>query len=396
MNVFKAPSDTAAVIVAAGSGARSGQNIPKQYCNLMGISVLERTLTPFLRLFSQEQIFLVINPAHHDYYADIADRHQIQLIEGGDTRSVSVKNAIDSLDGYTHVLIHDAARPFVTQKDIQSTLTALAENDAVTLAMPLSDTVHRFTEDQLSEVITREGLYAVQTPQGFFLSVLKSAYAKGNHTTGHTDDAGLVHAAGYPVKYVLGGAHNFKLTHPEDFTRAENILSAQIETRVGYGFDIHAFAKESADSFVMLGGVKVPCPAPVIAHSDGDVVLHALTDALLGTIGAGDIGVDFPPSDSTFKDWPSIRFIESALEKVRAAGGSIINIDMTVLSEIPKIGPYREQIVKSVAGMLDLSPQRVNIKATTFEKIGKIGRKEGIAAQAAVSIQFPRMKTDAR
>lgn len=376
------------LIVAAGSGTRLGGERPKQYLEIAGKPVLRRTVEVFLKLIPPENIHIVINDAHRALYEQaVAGLPLPPPVPGGSERNESVLNGIKSFSDLKDediLLVHDAARPFVRPRDILNLVDALKSDcAAATLAVPVADTLRR----EGGETVDRSGLWSVQTPQGFLFHIIKQAHEKANGN--FTDDAGMVAALGIPVRIVEGSRDNIKITTPGDLTLAEDMAMQMEKTqfRSGLGFDVHSF--DTSKENVILCGVKIPCPAALSGHSDADAGLHALTDALLGTIGAGDIGSFFPPSDPQWKGADSRIFIEKALSLVHEKGGRVVNADITFICEMPKIGPHRAAMQQNLGALLGLPPDRIGIKATTSEGMGFTGRKEGLAAQAIVSVEFP-------
>lgn len=381
------------LIVAAGSGTRLGGDLPKQYQKIGDVPLLRRTIEVFLKLIPPENIHIVISAAHSALYAQAVEGLTLlPPITGGSERNESVSNGIKALPHLKDndiLLIHDAARPFVRTEDILNLVKALSHDDtgsacvAATLAVPVADTLRRVDGAN----VDRKDLWAIQTPQGFHFTVVRQAHEKLKEN--FTDDAGMVAALGIPVKMVEGTRDNIKITTPGDMALAEDMLMCEKRTqfRSGFGFDVHSF--DTSKKNVILCGIEIPCAAALSGHSDADAGLHALTDALLGTIGAGDIGSFFPPSDLQWKGADSRIFVEKALSLVREKGGRIVNADITFICEIPKIGPHRAAMQQSLGALLGLPPDRVGIKATTSEGMGFTGRKEGLAAQAIVSVEFP-------
>lgn len=392
------------LLVAAGGGVRSGQPVPKQYCRLGGRAVLRHSLDLFKGIAGLGALITVINPEHSALYEEAAQGLALPSpVAGGATRKESVYKGLEALpsgDPDAIVLVHDAARPFVRTEDILALIQAIAEGaKAATLAHAVADTVLYATEREggvwSGEAAERTNLWAVQTPQAFRLGVIKKAHTEWPDGREATDDAGLVRALGVDVKLVQGSRLNFKITYPGDLLMAEDIYAAMsgMETRTGTGYDVHAFAEtEASPQSIRLCGVDIPFGRRLEGHSDADVGLHALTDALLGAIGAGDIGTHFPPSNPTFKGMDSAAFLKHAADLLRQKGGVLINADVTMICEAPKIGPHREAIVARIADILSVSPDRINIKATTTEGLGFTGRREGIAAQAAVNVTLPRSR----
>jgi len=305
---------------------------------------------------------------------------------GGEARQASVRNGLEAVaaaGGADRVLIHDAARPFLPAAVVERLLGALQEAEGAVPVLPVVDTLAR-ADGALSESIARDGLVRVQTPQAFRFERILAAHRAW--TGAATDDAQVARAAGLRVRAVEGDAALEKLTYSDDFARAEHRLGARMVSRTGLGFDVHAFA---ADKELWLGGLLIPHDRGLAGHSDADVVLHALTDAILGAIGEGDIGDHFPPSDPKWKGAASHIFLRHARDLVAARGGRIDHADVTIISEAPRIGPHREAMRAHVAALLGVPVTRMSIKATTTERLGFAGRGEGIAAQAVATVSLP-------
>lgn len=381
----------AALILAGGRGTRAGGGIPKQYREIDGISVLRRAIDCFVDCPAVNLIRVVIHADDQALYrAATAGLDILPPVIGGTERHLSAVNGLESLSDFETdiVLIHDAARPFADRGMIEQIIAALADAAGAIPALPVSDTLKRVasTDDLIEETVDRAGLWRAQTPQGFrFKAILKAHGQRDSDLP--TDDAAVMEEAGMVVCVVDGDERNIKVTTEADFDRAEQILEKhQMQTRVGTGFDVH---KLGPGDGVTLCGIMVPCDMSLIGHSDADVALHALTDALLGAIGCGDIGLHFPPSNPKWKGAASHIFVEAAAANIREAGGSIINVDVTIIGERPKIGPHRDEMRMKVAEFLDIPLDRVNIKATTTERLGFTGRGEGLAAQAIASVEVP-------
>jgi len=381
----------AALLLAGGRGTRAGGGIPKQYREIGGISVLRRAIDCFIDCPAVDLIRVVIHADDQELYrAATAGLDILPPVIGGTERHLSAVNGLESLSDFETniVVIHDAARPFADRGMIERVIAALADAAGAIPALPVSDTLKRVasTHDLIEETVDRAGLWRAQTPQGFrFKAILKAHGQRDSDLP--TDDAAVMEEAGMVVCVVDGDERNIKVTTEADFDRAEQILEKrQMQTRVGSGFDVH---KLGPGDGVTLCGVKVPCDMSLIGHSDADVALHALTDALLGAVGCGDIGLHFPPSDPQWKGAASHIFVEAAAADIRKAGGSIVNVDVTIIGEHPKVGPHREEMRASVAEYLDIPLDRVNIKATTTERLGFTGRGEGLAAQAVASVEVP-------
>jgi 2-C-methyl-D-erythritol 4-phosphate cytidylyltransferase/2-C-methyl-D-erythritol 2,4-cyclodiphosphate synthase len=378
------------LIAAAGSSARMGLNAPKQYQKIKGKSVLRHTVEKFININGLKDIYVVINPENQDLYNEAVQGLDIAPpATGSNTRKSSIYNALNSLINVSKdaiILIHDAARPLIHEEDIQNLLFAMEDNVAATLATPVKDTLHR--EDQN---VDREGLWSIQTPQAFKIGALIEAHEKFKDDDSFTDDAGIMRAMGHYVEIVPAKHPNFKITTPDDLTIVEAIMTqdTQRETRAASGFDVHAFEKAPSDRKFILGGVEINHSLALAGHSDADVVLHAITDALLGSINAGDIGTHFPPSDEQWKDADSAQFLQHAYDLLLGQGGKLNFVDVTIMAEEPKIGPNRVAIQNRIAEIFDIPSSRISIKATTTEKLGFTGRKEGIACQAIATITLP-------
>jgi 2-C-methyl-D-erythritol 4-phosphate cytidylyltransferase/2-C-methyl-D-erythritol 2,4-cyclodiphosphate synthase len=371
-----------ALIVAAGKGERLGGGIPKQFRKRGGKTVLRWAVDPFLRHPAIRDVRVVVAPGQEDAASEALTGAEIgSLIPGGPERSDSVQAGLSGLDTDA-VLIHDAARPFCPAAVIDRLIASLEFFEGAAPVLPVGDTLARIN-DRLGEPVDRSGLGRVQTPQAFRLDALRSSYERWNGQS-PTDETTVVRAAGYSVAAVEGDPALDKLTTPADFHKAEQWLAGRMVSRTGMGFDVHAFA---GDGPIMLGGVEVPHGRGLAGHSDADVVLHSITDALLGAAALGDIGQHFPPSDPQWKGAASDIFLAHAAELVRAQGGMIDHVDCTVIAEAPKVGPYRDGMRSRIAATLNLSEAQVSIKATTTEGLGFAGRREGIAAQAIVTIR---------
>jgi 2-C-methyl-D-erythritol 4-phosphate cytidylyltransferase/2-C-methyl-D-erythritol 2,4-cyclodiphosphate synthase len=385
-----------AIILAAGRGERSGQeNGPKQYRRIGGKSVLARAVDVFL---SDENCTRIIVVRHIDDEALCKQAlgsafERIEVVIGAGTRQASTLNALNHLHQSPpdYVMIHDAARPFVDSHLLSRIVDALEPGIGVLPAVAVSDTLKRAQHGELVEsTIARTNLFAAQTPQAFPFKAIHNAHlAASAERNDFTDDSAIAEWAGIPVKLVEGAPDNIKLTWKRDIEMADERLSGALnypDVRTGNGYDVHSFVP---GEHVTLGGVSIGYTHALNGHSDSDVALHALTDALLATCGAGDIGTHFPPTDQRWKDVASSIFVKHAASLIRAKSGRIANVDITLICEAPKIGPHREAMVGAISAMLDLDPDRVSIKATTNEKLGFIGRGEGIAAIATASIVFP-------
>lgn len=390
------PLPVAVLIVAAGRGLRAGGETPKQYRELAGRPVLRHALAPFLAEGAIGRIVAVIGADDEMLYAQsVSGLSQAQLatpVIGGETRQDSVRIGLQSLaaDGFDGiVLIHDAARPFVSPALIARALTAARQGLAAIPALAVTDTIKRIdAAGQVAETPPRDRLVSVQTPQAFRFRPLLAAHeaAAAESLTGFTDDAALMEWAGHAVATFPGDAENVKLTHPQDFATATERLERRLTVRVATGYDVHAF---TAGDYVWLGGVRIPHDQGVKAHSDGDVALHALTDALLGTLAEGDIGTHFPPSDPQWRGASSDRFLSFAAARIAERGGRIDHLDLTIVCEAPKVGPHRDAIRARIAEVAGIGLDRVAIKATTSERMGFTGRGEGLVAFATATVRLP-------
>ena len=390
---------TVAVIVAAGRGTRaqSGATVPKQYQPLAGEPVLSHSLRLLTGHPQIDATVVVIDPRDSDLYRGAAaayGRGLLPAVNGGATRQASVLAGLEAVGrrAPSRVLIHDAARPFLTTALVSELITALDVAPGAIAAERVSDTLKQEAADgTIARTVDRAGLWRAQTPQAFRYDVILDAHlrAAAAGRADFTDDAGLAEWAGVPVRLVASSGHNMKLTTAADIELAERMLAPPgqlLEPRNGTGFDVHRFA---TGDHVWLCGVKIPHTHRLEGHSDADVGLHALTDALLGAIGDGDIGEHFPPSEPAWRGAASRIFLLDAAKRVSALGGRIANVDVTFLCEAPKVGPHRLAMREAVAGILGIEAARVGIKATTMEGLGFIGRGEGIAAMASATVLLP-------
>ena len=379
-------NETVALVIGAGEGRRFGGEVPKQYCPLSGVAVMRRSLLAFLEHPDVTMVRAVIHPGHGALYHQAAQGLDLPSpVHGGTTRQQSVALGLESLAGEppSRVLIHDAARPLVAGGVISRVLAALDRSPGAIPALPVADTLKRGDDGIVAATVDRHNLWQAQTPQGFRYGDILAAHrqAAGDELT---DDAAVAERAGLAVAIVDGAEDNIKVTTPDDLSRAERLLSAAGgEIRTSLGLDAHRFGP---GDHVMLCGVAVPHDRGLKGHSDADVGLHALIDALLGTIGAGDIGSHFPPSDPQWKGASSDRFVEHAARLVREAGYSVGNIDLTIICEAPKIGPHRDAMRTRIAELLGVDITAISVKATTTERLGFPGRGEGIAAQAVATV----------
>jgi 2-C-methyl-D-erythritol 4-phosphate cytidylyltransferase/2-C-methyl-D-erythritol 2,4-cyclodiphosphate synthase len=373
-----------ALIVAAGSGNRLGGDVPKQYRTIVGKAVLAHAVDALVSHPAIDAVRVVIAAGQAEPARDaLGSRDVGEFIIGGAERSDSVRAGLDAIEADV-VLVHDAARPFCPHIVIDRLLDALSTADGAVPVLTIADTLARSGE-MLGESVDRAGLVRVQTPQAFRLGVLVDAFAQWSGGNA-SDESTVVRAAGNRIAMVEGDPMLEKLTVPADWERAEAFQAARLVPRIGLGFDVHAF---SGDGPIMMGGIEVPHERGLAGHSDADVVLHAITDALLGAAALGDIGEHFPPSDPSWKGARSSIFLAHAAKLVRGAGGQIDFVDCTVICEAPKVGPYRDAMRSQVAEVLGLPISSVSIKATTTEGMGFTGRREGIAAQAVATVRLP-------
>jgi 2-C-methyl-D-erythritol 4-phosphate cytidylyltransferase / 2-C-methyl-D-erythritol 2,4-cyclodiphosphate synthase len=392
------PAKVAAVIVAAGRGYRAGGDLPKQYRALAGEPVIRPTLAAFLGHPQIAAVQPVIHPDDQAIFqaATAGLERLLPAVPGGATRQASVRAGLEALRAAEPdlVLIHDAARPFLSSDLISRAIAAATEHGAAVPAIPVTDTVKVVdARNMVSETLDRSRLRTVQTPQAFAYEVIVAlhdrAAAAGRHD--FTDDAALAEWAGRAVNVFGGEAGNVKLTTSEDFERAEALRMAALgDVRTGSGFDVHAFGD---GDHIMLAGVRIAHDRGVTGHSDADVALHALVDAILGALAEGDIGVHFPPSDPQWRGASSDRFLAFACERVRARSGMIAHLDVTIVCEAPRVGPHRDAMRARIATIAGVPIERVAIKATTSEKMGFTGRAEGIVAMATATVRLPWSRT---
>jgi 2-C-methyl-D-erythritol 4-phosphate cytidylyltransferase / 2-C-methyl-D-erythritol 2,4-cyclodiphosphate synthase len=378
-----------ALVVAAGRGTRLGAPLPKQYLPLGGTAVLRHGVATLLSHPAINTVCVIIHPDDHVHYAAATiGLDLLPPVAGGAQRQDSVRNGLESLadDAPEFVLIHDGARPFLDHGVIDRVLAGLEAYPGAIAALPVRDTVKRGEGTLIAATLDRSALWRAQTPQGFHYAPIAAAHraAAGAELS---DDAAVAERAGMAVALVEGSEDNFKVTTMDDLARAERVLAARSgDIRTGQGFDVHVFGP---GDHIWLCGVAVPHSHGLIGHSDADVGLHALTDAVLGAIGDGDIGTHFPPSDPQWRGAASHRFLRHAADRVAALGGRIAHVDVTVICERPKVGPHREAMVARIAEILAIASGRVSVKATTTEKLGFTGRGEGIAAQAVATVRLP-------
>jgi 2-C-methyl-D-erythritol 4-phosphate cytidylyltransferase/2-C-methyl-D-erythritol 2,4-cyclodiphosphate synthase len=373
-----------ALIVAAGQGNRAGLGIAKQYRDVDGKTVLAHAIDALDRHPAITRIQVVIGEGQHSaYQRAIGGRHVLPPVIGGVTRRASVVAGLAHVET-DHVLIHDAARPFVPASVIDRLIEALESNDGAVPALTVNDSLAR-ASGFLGDSVDRAYMVRVQTPQAFRSKAIVAAHLAWPEHREATDDAQVLRAAGGNVAVVPGDILLEKLTYEDDFDDAGRRLRQAMISRTGFGTDVHAFGGKGP---VWLGGIAVPHARGLSGHSDADVALHALTDALLGAASLGDIGDHFPPSDPKWKGAPSRIFLEHAAKLIRDRGGVIDHADVTIICEEPRVGPFRKEIRTSIAAMLNLDPGKISVKATTTEKLGFTGRGEGIAAQAVATIRM--------
>ena len=387
---------TAAVIVAAGSGLRAGGELPKQYQLIGGRPVLWWTVKAFREHPGISQVQVVIGEGQEDlFHAAVAEFDLPPPVTGGRNRQTSCRIGLEALSAFApdKVLIHDAARPFASPDLISHVIAHLDRFAGVIPGMPVADTLKRAPGGLIAETVPREAMWSAQTPQGFHYAEICRAHADA-HAQGAanlTDDASVAERAGIAVAMIPGRHENRKLTLAEDITSADRELTTQqfsalLDIRTGQGIDVHAF--EPGDH-VMLCGVRIAHDAGLKGHSDADAALHALTDAIFGALGEGDIGVHFPPSDPQWKGAASSIFLEKAVKLVHARRGIIAHVDITILAEAPKISPHTADMKHVLSSLLHMAPDRIAIKATTTEMLGFTGRREGLAAFAVATVRLP-------
>ncbi|MBV9996559.1 MAG: bifunctional 2-C-methyl-D-erythritol 4-phosphate cytidylyltransferase/2-C-methyl-D-erythritol 2,4-cyclodiphosphate synthase [Caulobacteraceae bacterium] len=378
-----------AVVVAAGVGARAGPGGAKQWRTLAGRPVVRWSLEALLAAGARDVVVVTAPGAQGEAAKALAGLPRWRAVAGGETRAQSVRNGLAALEGDEEsiVLVHDAARPLLTQPAIQRLLVALETAPGAILALPLADTLKRDDgAGAIAGTADRAGLWRAQTPQAFRLGALRAAFAAWPEGETPTDEASLAERDGMRVALVAGDPALAKLTYPEDFAMAERLAGSARTVRVGQGFDAHRFGPGSG---VMLCGVPIAHDHGLVGHSDADAGLHALTDAILGAIGEGDIGDHFPPSDPRWKDASSDRFLTHAVELLAGRGGRVLNADVTLICERPKIKPHRQAMRERLAELLRTPVSAVSVKATTTEGMGFAGREEGLAAQAVAAVELP-------
>lgn len=380
--------NAAAIIVAAGRGERAGGgDMPKQFRLLLGRPILAWSIRAFAADSRFSQIIVVTKPEWFDRVAVLAKGTAITLVEGGSTRTESVRNGLEAVAGgrgIEFVFIHDAARPGLDQSLLDGLFRALEDVPGAIPVLRIADALLREVPGGSQAEIDREGLFRVQTPQAFRLQPILAAFDALPDGASHVDDAAIARAAGLAIGLCAGHERLMKVTHPEDFTEME--MRMGLRPAIGNGFDVHEF---EPGGHVILCGVRIPYSAKLKGHSDADAGFHALTDAVLGALSAGDIGDHFPPTEEKWRGAPSELFLAHARHLVEARGGRISNVDLTIMCEAPRIKPFREQMRAETARVLGLRPEQVGIKATTTEGLGFAGRREGLAALATACILLP-------
>lgn len=376
--------DAEILIVAAGRGTRAGGGTPKQYRDLCGAPVLQHTVRACLAHAGISAVRVVIHQDDVALYdatvAPIADPRLKAPVLGGNSRSASVRNGLAACDG-SHVLIHDGARPLLAHADIDALLQRIESHPGVVLAVPVVDALWRADGTQAATPVARDGLWRAQTPQGFRLADIRAAHAATD--TPMADDVETARAFGIDVEIVQGSDTNIKITRPEDFSLAERLMGQKMDVRTGNGFDVHKFGP---GDHVTLNGVDIPFDRGLVGHSDADVAMHTLTDAIFGALAEGDIGQWFPPSEPKWKGAASDIFLRKAIERVDARGFTITHLDCTIICEMPKIGPHTQAMRESLSAITGVDVDRISVKATTTEQLGFAGRGEGIAALGTATL----------
>ena len=384
----------AVVVVAAGRGTRSGLDYPKQYKVMGGTPMVRASLRIFAEHPAVDLVLPVIHPDDSERFAAAAQGlHLAEPVKGAATRQGSVRVGLEALASKSPaiVLVHDAARPFTSQALVSRAISAAQESGAAVPALPVTDTVKLVDETgRVAATLDRNALRTVQTPQAFNYAALLDAHRRAAtaEREDFPDDAALIEWAGLKVTVFEGERGNMKMTTPEDFARIERDAQAALsDVRTGIGYDIHAF--DQGGDHVWLGGIKIPHARKLQGHSDADVALHAVTDAILGALADGDIGVHFPPSDEKWRGASSDRFLAFAVERVKQRGGAVSHLDVAIVCEAPKVNPHRDAMRARIAEIAGLSLDRVGVKATTNEKLGALGNGEGIAAYATATVRLP-------
>ena len=375
----------ALILVAAGRGERAGGDIPKQYRRIVGKPLLAWTLENALNALKFDEIRVVV-AKNDSHIADLLKTFdsRIKSCIGGATRTISVHNGLKDLikTDLDHVFVHDAARPFVTPTLLSDLSKALSAHDAAVPALPIVDAIKTLD----GTAVERDQMRRMQTPQAFHYDKIMAAFEEYAVDTSFADDIAVAKHAGLSIAFTEGDERNFKITHPEDFNKAERLLMSDTYTATGSGFDVHQYDK---GDILWLCGVPIECGYTLKGHSDADAGLHALTDAILGALAFGDIGDHFPPSDPQWKGASSDKFLIFAVEQIAARGGKLQHVDVTIICEKPKVKPHRDAMREKIAELCNLPLSRVSVKATTTEKLGFAGRGEGLAAQATATVILP-------
>jgi 2-C-methyl-D-erythritol 4-phosphate cytidylyltransferase/2-C-methyl-D-erythritol 2,4-cyclodiphosphate synthase len=376
------PPRFAALLLAAGSGSRFGAATAKQFLSIAGQPVLRHAARALL---AEGAVLQPVGDPEAIANA-LAGLDFLPPVAGGATRQHSVRAGLEALAAHAPqiVLVHDGARPLIPAGTIAALLEALRTHSGAIPAVPVADTLKRGTDGTIAATVPRENLFRAQTPQAFHFPLLLALHRAAG--PGATDDAAILEAAGHSVALVAGSEDNIKLTYPEDLVRLDRILAATLLPRVGTGYDVHVLA---AGRKLILCGIEVPHDQGLTGHSDADVGIHALCDAIYGALAEGDIGRHFPPSDAAYKDADSARFLRHAAARIAARGGRLANADVTLICEQPKITPHAPSMIARLAELLGVEASRISVKATTSERLGFTGRMEGIAAQAVATILLP-------
>ncbi len=378
-----------ALILAAGRGHRLSKKTPKQYLDVGGITILRRAVNVFLENPTIDLIQVIIHPDDRDLYeAAVGDLGLPEPVHGGKTRQNSVLNGLEAIGIHfpEYVYIHDAARPFLDQKTLNSLIYEVEKSGAAIPALRIKDTIKCINKETIDSTLDRDYLYRAQTPQAFRYKAIFMAHRRFENSN-FTDDSAIAEKAGLKVRIIEGLENNFKITTKDDLNKATKMTKKDYtDVRIGYGLDVHAFDK---GDHVILGGIKIPHTRALKGHSDADVVIHAITDAVLGAIAAGDIGDHFPPSDPKWKNVNSDIFLKHAVKLVAEKKGIINFVDVTIVCENPKIGPHRDSMRSNISKIINLDVERVSVKATTTEKLGFTGKGQGIMAHAITTIKLP-------
>lgn len=396
-------SKIVALVTACGRGNRfnHGDGVPKQYLPLAGVPLLRHSILAFLNHPQISDVICIIHPEDVELYEEaVSGLDLLNPVFGGDSRQSSIRLGLEALKQFKpdKVLIHDGVRPFVSKRVISGILEKLQTHPAVIPAVAVEDTLKKYSDGKIEWTLERENLWRAQTPQGFIYDDILNSHIAFKDLN-FTDDSALNEYAGIPVAIVPGSQNNFKITTEEDYDRAKRVATrliqkAKDEIRCGIGFDAHAFREPKKDEtkFIRLAGVDVECDKKIEAHSDGDVAIHALIDALLGSISQGDIGDHFPDSDPKFKNIDSAEMLKNIKHLLVKKGAKIINLDLTIICQKPRISKYKEDMKIKLGKVLNLDVSRINIKASTTEKLGFTGRQEGIAVQAVASVAIATLE----